>query len=261
MRSKANQKWHAAVVFLAILAGSVSAGHGQGLDEPWTTQPPPVTPPRGAAKAVITGPSSTQPGDLAIISSQGSSGAAYKWVVLPKSATGRYFVSESGRQVIFASRTPGDYTFILAVADDNDIALAAFTLRNGTGPGPSPPSPDPVPPQPPEPGPTTPLAEYARQQAIVYALPAEMRTRTAPKLADALERAAATASAGVYATTAAARAGCREASREALGDDTEGWAAWNERIAKRIAANAAELTTPQDYAAVWRQLASGLRGL
>lgn len=111
-------------------------------------------------KAVISGPPTAQAGDLVIIDAGGSLDAiVYNWQLADSTKT--YWVSPDGKQLMFASGTPGRYTFILAVAglDKNgqptvDAAQYILTLVS-PNPQPQPtPNPTPVPTPIPVPTPT-----------------------------------------------------------------------------------------------------------
>lgn len=104
-----------------------------------------------APRAIITGPKEGATGDLVVLSGAQSQGAGYRWIS-PEGLQTLQCGSE-GREIAFASGTPGRYEFILVVADaDALIDYARHTVTIGTpGPGPDPdPEPDPDPQ--PEPG-------------------------------------------------------------------------------------------------------------
>ena len=131
---------------------------------PSAVRRPPSTP-TPAARAVIAGPAenTSQPGDLVVLRTAGSVAAAYRWCIVPTTAASRYVeIAErdntgkvTGSTVVFASRTPGDYTFVLAVALGDEVDQAAYTLHNQESP-PTPPTPTPPTPTPPNPTPPNP---------------------------------------------------------------------------------------------------------
>lgn len=101
--------------------------------------------------AAIVGPEESLPGDLVVLRTDGSVGTDFKWAIVPETAAGRYLAVDGGKSVVFASRTPGSYAFILGVANEGEVALSVHTLLNREGPDPDPdpnpdPDPDPTPP-------------------------------------------------------------------------------------------------------------------
>ena len=96
-------------------------------------------------KAVLTGPESSEPGDLVVLDGGESKGDNIKFLI-DDNLIGKTF--QFGRQVIFATRTPGNYRFQVIVADkEAQIDVATLVVKVGE---PEPPKP-PAPPQPPIP--------------------------------------------------------------------------------------------------------------
>jgi len=118
----------------------------------------------GQPLAKITGPSEGSPGNLVILRAEGSIGSGHIWLILPPEASDNFLpvLDASGNQAaVFASSKPGTYTFILAVAQDNQVAIAFHILNQGTPPPiPDPDDPDPPGPEPPE--------EVALNVVVVY---------------------------------------------------------------------------------------------
>jgi hypothetical protein len=151
---------------------------------------PPPSEPTPAARAVIVGPAenTAQPGDLVVLRTTGSVAASYRWCIIPTAAASRYVeIAErentgkvTGSTVVFASRTAGDYTFVLAVALGDVVDQTVYTLHNQEVP-PTPTPPDPAPPNPTPPTPTpgpllwitvvedSNLNNRTPQQAAIYA--------------------------------------------------------------------------------------------
>lgn len=146
--------------------------------------------PAAQPKATIVGPSEVQAGDLVVLRSTGSVGQGRKWAIVPVSAAARMFSfterDASGNIVdsvaIFASRTPGTYTFILVVASGGEVDLALHQVKNGEG---GEPDPDPPGPEPPEPDPTSDWARWAKATAEKH-VPASVRKSQAQFLATVL---------------------------------------------------------------------------
>lgn len=102
------------------------------------------------ATAIIKAPAQVSPGDLVILDASDSDAKAFAWTVLPESAAGKFLAVERGTKAVFASGQPGQYTFVLATAAGDHVAVALATVTVGV-PGPVPPGPGPGPgPGPPE---------------------------------------------------------------------------------------------------------------
>jgi|LakMenEpi03Aug12_release.lakeMendotaPanAssembly.Ray.scaffolds.fasta_scaffold392343_2 hypothetical protein len=98
------------------------------------------------AKAVVDGPTQAEPGDLVVINAEPSVGEGFRFVV-DERLVGRSFVF--GKQVIFATRTPGTYRVQVIVADRAaNIDQASVAVKIGEELPPEPPKP-PGPPKPP----------------------------------------------------------------------------------------------------------------
>jgi hypothetical protein len=100
--------------------------------------------------AVITGPKEARPGSLVVLDASESQGLGRTWLLAVSPEPTSFWMPESRLQLLFASPTPGDYTFVLVVAGTNAnggpaVEMSTHTVRL-TGPTP------PVPPDPP-PGP------------------------------------------------------------------------------------------------------------
>ena len=98
------------------------------------------------AKAVVDGPTQAEPGDLVVINAEPSVGEGFRFVV-DERLVGRSFVF--GKQVIFATRSPGTYRVQVIVADRTaNIDQASVAVKIGEELPPEPPKP-PGPPKPP----------------------------------------------------------------------------------------------------------------
>jgi len=83
-------------------------------------------------KAVISGPSAGNPGDLVVLTSAGSIGDNMVWVIPEKL---QVLTCDAQSQLAFASGTPGVFVFQLIVADTNaDIDWIKHTVTIGTAP-------------------------------------------------------------------------------------------------------------------------------
>jgi uncharacterized protein (UPF0218 family) len=137
--------------------------------------------------AVIDAPSQVNVGDLVVINGGKSTGDNHLWVVDEK-AKGRFLEIPAERRVVFASGTPGVYSFQLIVADKSAgisqaihfVDVGGIGLPPAKPPIVSPPTPEPPKPQPPLP--TNEVAEASRRGVIALGDPA-----TATALKTALE--------------------------------------------------------------------------
>lgn len=107
------------------------------------------------ANAVISGPDRVRPGDLVVLDGSESLADDREWILV--NSDKQFLSFEHDQKLVFASGTPGDYVFILAVslsdADGSAVSVAqhVVTVGNptpppdppGPGPGPDPPAPDP----------------------------------------------------------------------------------------------------------------------
>lgn len=98
------------------------------------------TPCLADVKAVINGPTQANPGDLVVLTTDGSSGDNYSWI-MPENI--QVMTCDAQSQVAFASGKPGKFTFILIAADKHaSIAYSKHTVSIGNAP---PEEPGPVP--------------------------------------------------------------------------------------------------------------------
>jgi hypothetical protein len=93
-------------------------------------------------RAVITGPKEQRPGSLVVLDATESQGLGRVWLLAISPEPTSFLPVEAGLKVIFASPTPGDYTFVLVVSGTNanggpmaDMATHTVTLL---GPRPPP---------------------------------------------------------------------------------------------------------------------------
>ncbi len=209
---------------------------------------------QAAAVAKITGPTSAYPGDLVVLTSDGTVGTAYQWAIIPTDAGSRCFqynerdnTGKLSRSIaVFATRTEGVYTFVLASAESDTVALALHTVTissSGPPPGPGPgPGPNPPPPPPGD------IATTAYNAALKVNAPAEalVMARVYRKVAN---NSAADKVAKMILSTNTERV-------LALGFDRS--AAWDEWARTVAAAIASRTATIDEWRQVWLQIAIGL---
>lgn len=90
-----------------------------------------------AAQAVIDAPSTVNPGDLLVLDASRSEAKKYLWLVHPKRTI---LPVDGGLRCVFASGTPGQYTFILVVSDaTGELQSVEHVVTVGVPPPPLPP--------------------------------------------------------------------------------------------------------------------------
>lgn len=214
----------------------------------------------GQAKAVINGPTSAAPGDLVILSADGSTGAAYRWQLVGSSKS--FLPVNDNRQAVFASGTPGVYHFALAVADATDpltvdLAIHAVTIgRPDPSPGPDDPPPD---------QPDTPEVDRLTGRVSQWAAAVDSPTRAdeALLIAKAWQDHAITAS--NFTSLAAITTATSNQYKAALaeGYSVESYLPWSRQVFEPLAddlrqmRDAGQLAGPAQWAVVWHAIAKG----
>ena len=190
------------------------------------------------AKVVIDAPTRGRVGELIRFDLTKSEADSIKWLLLPESVDFECY--EDGRRAVFSARTPGEYMFIIAVANAGTVDVVTHTVKI-EGPPPKPES--------------TSLTEW-----VPYWLyPLQLDPAVAVKLAESFESVSDRITAlstpkGIIEATA-------EANRAALGDELDAWKPLLKKIQATLAnrARANTLTTPEQHKAVWLEIAEGLR--
>lgn len=137
-------------------------------------------------QAVITGPTEARVGDLVVLSGRESGGDNFKWVEPQKIQT---LLCGDGKDLAFATGTPGSYQFMLIAADKQaDIHYTQHTvIVRGTLPPEPTPEPEPIP----SPEPTPPPANM--QELVKISRDAAAKLNDAPTaraIATAIQQAA-----------------------------------------------------------------------
>lgn len=219
--------------------------------------------PKMALDLVVSGPKESQPGDLVVLDSATSQGvSATAWAVSPKSAEGRMLPVEQNSKIVFATATPGRYTFFLSgcTADGKTIKIIAHEVIVGGNP--VPPGPDPIPPGPTPPGPTPPpnpdkygLSAFVLSQAT--AVSDSDRVANSQKFAAACDVVIAQIGAGAL-TTDKEIAKAFEQQLGGIGFVTKlKWKTALYALADKF--DALALTDPKDWMQAFTEVAAGLR--
>jgi hypothetical protein len=213
--------------------------------------------------AVIVGPSQALPGDLIVLDGGSSQATGFAWVLADSDKS--FLPVDGGRRLVFATGTPGKYTFILVTAlaggDANPrVALARHVVVVGDDPTPPvPPGPDPLPPG------RFNLAAQARDWTTLVKLPAVDRRRTAELVAGSFESVASAIAAGAMTKVGDALAKLVAANQSALSpSEYAAWKAdWNPKFQSAMTQldDAGKLPALADVAAAFLEIAQGLRAV
>lgn len=237
------------------------------LASPVWAEDPPAPAPEPVAR--IAGPAEVAPGDLVTLDSAGSVGDGFAWARVDRDSG--YLPVNGDRQCVFATGTPGEYTFILFAARSSPIKVASARFKVAVK-GPAAPTPTPTPkptdpPVPPGPGPTPATPDtfglVAFTRTTVAALPWTPETR----------RPGATTLAAIFASQAASSASYTSAQAYFTATDKDCLAAlgptaypsWNQALLKPLggqfkALNAAgKLLTVAELSEAFAEIAAGLR--
>lgn len=232
-------------------------------------------------KAVIDGPDSRKPGDVFVVSSASTGEDHHAWkvrikldgnpaakramlerraeelraagwaVVAPSDDSNDLFVACDGDKKIVLPTYPGEYSVTLAVSNAEGIDLAEYSLTIEGTPGPGPgPVPDPV-----DPNPPTPIGLSAQVAAAVGKVVTPETRDEWLRLAEAYERVAGLADAGVL-TSVEQYVSTSQVFDAAIAVATKPqWDAIKAGLSDQLAA----LATVADYARTWKEIAAGIR--
>jgi hypothetical protein len=212
-----------------------------------------------APVAEIFGASESRAGDLCVITTDGSEGKDFKWVVVPQEKyAGAYYIADSGRTMIFASTQAGEVTFVLAVAAEDAVAMASHTLKNGEiepDPEPEPePGPDPIPPTP------SGLAEWVAAE-INRSVPPGIRQATLSEMSRRLRLVCEQIARGEIAQPRAARESVRRSIDGALDANQEvAWRDFRDALSRKLTTLADEnqLDSMEQIEMAYRAIAKGM---
>lgn len=137
-----------AAALLAFVAFAPAVGQGPSLAGPVIVAPVKVDTLAGPQAKVIAPTAPILPGKFTTLDASESIGKGFSWSVPPSLAADDYQISESGTRLMFATVTPGEYTFALAVATGDVANVVQVRVRVGEPPAPIPPGPTPQPPIP-----------------------------------------------------------------------------------------------------------------
>ncbi len=245
--------WITAIVLaVLVLAGSFTVYDRYVVHRPNPSAydnlaPGPVV--NAKADVVIEGPTAIKIGQLARLDVAKSAGKTFKWKVLP--ATTDFEVYDDGRRAVFSSGVAGEYTFIVACANDNDVDVKTYVVKVGEGgvvPGPVP-------------GPVNPATGMVGKVAeLTRLVNSPNKKAEAAKLAEGFNGVIKQIQDGQLSTVDQIIEAQKIANRTAVGNSLSLWVPFLEALQKEMKSQAESglLVTPEQHAALWKQIAEGL---
>jgi len=223
------------VGFSAPTHSSAAVQDGNEQDTQTITQDPTV------AKLVITGPNKVSPGNLVVISVEGSDAKSFKWLILP--STNNYLVIEDGRRVVFSSGTGGTYTFIVAcsLGDTCDLGIHTVTVTGESD---------------------KPVDSLTSKIALwCNDVQTDEKRDECLALAQSFASVASEMEGGTLTTPLEIVRATFKSNKEALGDSLDNWIPFRDGLSTQLKKMAAskELTDVASHIRVWKAIAIGLR--
>lgn len=241
-------------IFLAVVVGISLGAHVL-----WANYAPHwapnynITGTAGSTKAeiVIEGSQKVKIGQLARLSVTKSAGKVFKWVVIPAGVD--FEVYNNGQNVIFSSGTPGEFTFVVACANNNEVDVKVVVIVVGEGDAVNPVDP-PGPPVPPVTG----LAGKVVEWSKLVTSPA--KKAEAGRLAVSFASIQAEINSGKLTTAEEIISATKTANQSALGTSITAWVPFLEKLQAemRSQAEAGLLVTADQHAQMWGEIATGL---
>lgn len=202
------------------------------------------------AEIVLNAPKKAEVGELVRFDLTGSTGQAYKWLMVP--ATVDFEVFCEGKLTVFSARKPGTYMFIIGCAYNGtiDVVTHSVTITGSSYP-------DIV-----YPDVARPTADSSLEEWIPYWCSINKRPQNeANLLASSFNNVAAQIAAQVLQKPSEIIQATAEANRVALGKSLPGWKPTLRQIQGEIRAQAdrGALTTPEQHRKLWLIIAKGLQ--
>ncbi len=201
------------------------------------------------ADIVIEGPNEIAVGQLARLDVTKSVGKTFKWKTLPPTAN--FEVYDDGRKAVFSSGTAGEYTFIVACANDNDVDVKTYIIKVGEGgitPGP-------------QPGPVNPATGMVGKVIeLTKLVNSPNKKAEAAKLATGFVSVAKQITDSQLTTADQIIEAQKIANRTAVGNSLTAWVPFLEALQKEMKSQAESglLVTTEQHATLWMQIADGL---
>lgn len=226
-------KLFASVALLLALTMPILAQEPQ---EPQEVSPPVAAP--AEAKIVLVAPTSARVGELVRLDVSESSADSYKWILIPDSVD--FLVYDSGARAVFSARGPGEYRFIVACAKGSTVDVVTHVVKVLGSP---------------EQPTTDSLTEWIPYWNGQIGLPKEECERVATVFESVAGRALTLNGPQEWWNTTS------EDAKKALGDRAIDWKPLLDKIGAALHKRATSgiITTQQDYAKAWLEVAQGLR--
>jgi hypothetical protein len=191
------------------------------------------------AKIVLSAPSVCRIGELVRLDVSESVADSFKWLLVPQSQD--WLTYEGGAKAVFSARTAGDYQFIVAVAKGGSVDVVTWVVKVMEPPS--------------EPAVDASLTEWIPFWNWELDLPADECQALAASFDDLADRSATLEEPADWIEATA------KANRAILGDRVSAWAPMLDKIGAKLLkmAESGDLSTPDDHARVWREIAEGLR--
>jgi len=209
------------------------------------------------AQVVVNAQELGEVGELIRFDVSESNAESFKWLLVPESVD--FEVYDNGKRAVFSARKPGEYMFIVACAYKGTVDVTTHVVTIiGLDPQPDPNDPDDEHPVVPQPAEGASLIEWMPYWCSQAKCPKDETMR----LAASFESVAATISAGVNTTPQEIITATSEANRQALGVSMQAWmpVLQNLQAELKTRAEMGMLTTAEQHAETWREIAEGLRG-
>lgn len=193
--------------------------------------------PSDEAKVVLVAQSEARIGELVRFDASESNADSFKWQLVPDSVDFESYAE--GSRAVFSARKAGEYLFILAVAKGGKVDVITHTVTVKA---------------PPSPPTSNTLAQWIPYLLAENELPVEQRHAVAAVFDSIASRVYELPTPADWIRTTA------EMNRAALGDSLEDWIPVLDKIGEILGELAAQgMQTPEQHAAVWREIAQLLR--
>lgn len=197
--------------------------------------------PSDALEIKITAPTTISVGKIAVIDVSATEADSYAWSVSPASEV---LIFENGQKLAFAHYQPGQYLFIVAAAKDGQVGLREHIIEVTGGPGP--------------PGPETFTDRVKRWSEQV-----QSRNKKAEMLALSgnFSSIASAIAAGAFKEPEKIVATTADMNKQALGENAKAWDPFFQSLRAELNARsqAGTLSTLDEHATLWREIAAALR--
>lgn len=186
----------------------------------------------------MVAPTKVKVGDLVVLSVEESNAVNFEWKVLP--STDNFLVIDRGRRAVFSSGNPGEFTFVVAAAKQDQVAVIIHKIQViGEA-----------------------RSDFASQVvALCEKVASPSKRDDVLLLSQSFASVAIAMEQGKLSTPAEIAEATRQSNQQALGERLSDW----EPFAKGLAAllfdlnKAGKLSTPDEHVAIWKEISTVLR--